>query len=138
MRKSIFLTTCLLCITFICQAIDPTKAQADYNVIPLPNEISVQHGPSFLLTSDVRIECATQNSMMIRNAQFLSNYIKEKTGQNISFKAARAGKKRIILKTGLNSTNPEAYQLIVTSKHITITGASEAGVFYASITFVCC
>ncbi|HBY53543.1 MAG TPA: beta-N-acetylhexosaminidase [Marinilabiliales bacterium] len=130
MRKSIFLTTCLLCITFICQAIDPTKAQADYNVIPLPNEISVQHGPSFLLTSDVRIECATQNSMMIRNAQFLSNYIKEKTGQNISFKAARAGKKRIILKTGLNSTNPEAYQLIVTSKHITITGASEAGVFY--------
>ncbi|MBP1663177.1 MAG: beta-N-acetylhexosaminidase [Bacteroidetes bacterium] len=130
MRKSFFIITFLLYLTFICQAIDTTPAKADYNVIPLPNEISVQLGASFLLTSDTRIVCTPQNSMMTKNAKLLSNYIKEITGQNIIIKAAKGGKKSIILKTGLKSANPEAYRLMVTAKSITITGASEAGVFY--------
>jgi hexosaminidase len=39
-------------------------------------------------------------------------------------------KKTIVLNFDLKSANPEAYQIKVTSKQITISTASETGVFY--------
>jgi len=130
MRKTILLFAGIFCIAGLFAATPNTKSAADYKIIPLPNEILVQQGPSFMLDKNVKIVYPAGNEMMKKNASFLSQYVKDNTGLILKTQTGKKDKKVIILSLGLKSNNSEAYQLTVTSKSITITGASEAGVFY--------
>ncbi len=69
---------------------------------------------------------------MLRNAEFLRQYVAELTG--IEPAIAPAGEapagKDIRLTTGLDAESPEAYRLTIGADGVTIEGASDAGVFY--------
>jgi len=117
----------LLGLVVACSAEQET---ADYRVVPLPQEITATAGTPFVLGNDVKILYPEGNADMQRNAEFLAQYIQESTGKNLTVQAGTAGERAIVLGLGLKSENPEAYQLKVTDKGVTITAATAAGVFY--------
>lgn len=108
-----------------------TKEQtANYQVIPLPNQINLTDAEGFTIDKNTVIVFPEQNEKMQKNAEFLFQFIRENTGLKLKSANESTAAKQIFLKTGFNSDNLEAYSLIVDNTSITITGASEAGVFY--------
>ena len=104
-------------------------AEANYQVIPLPNSIKPGNGAGFTPNSKTTIVYPKGNVKMQRNAEFLSDYLSQMNEAKLV--TATSGRSNaIILQTGLKSANPEAYTLTVGKSSITIKGASEAGVFY--------
>lgn len=104
--------------------------KADYQIIPLPQQITAATGTDFRLDKGVKILYPEGNEKMQKNAAFLAEYIQQMTGLKLSAAAGGETQGNIVLAQGLASENPEAYQLKVTADGVTITGASEAGVFY--------
>lgn len=104
--------------------------EANYQIIPLPQEISVMdQAAPFILSNGTKIMYPEGNEKMQRNAEFLASYIKDLTGKSLAVQAGTDGK-GIILQLGGNAKNPEGYQLKVTSDQVVISGPTEAGVFY--------
>lgn len=106
------------------------EVQANYQVIPLPQEITEGTGSNFVLNSDTKIVVASGDEDMQRNAQFLADYVQELTGNKLGITEAPQESNAIVLSTGLSDENPEAYLLTVDDNKITVDGASAAGVFY--------
>jgi hexosaminidase len=104
--------------------------QGNYQVIPLPQQIVNGNGNSFVLNNSVTIVYPAKNTKMKRNAEFLSDYIKESTGKHLGVVAGTSGKKAIVLKIDVTINSKEAYRISVTEKNITISASTEAGVFY--------
>jgi len=113
---------------FSCLA-QQTSKQANYEVIPLPSEITVTTEKPFVLSSSTKIVFPNGNDKMKKNAEFLSEYLQTSVGIKPEV-TSNTAKSAIILSLGLENKNPEAYQISVNDKAITIKGASEAGVFY--------
>lgn len=103
---------------------------ADYRVVPLPQAIQVSEGTPFVLDEDVCILYPKENADMKRNAEFLAQYVKESTGKELKILEGSEGENAIVLKLGLKSDNPEAYQLKVGAEGVVISAPTEAGVFY--------
>ena len=103
---------------------------ADYQVVPLPKSIEKQNGKSFVLDASVKIWYQTLEGK--RNAEFLKDYVKEVVGVTLETTSQKPDKERCI-SLGINAdiTNPEGYEITVSEKSIKITGASQAGIFYA-------
>ncbi|ADV44736.1 glycoside hydrolase family 20 protein [Bacteroides helcogenes] len=120
----------LLAMTGIMTSCGNEKTVANYQVIPLPQEITSSTGGEFVINSKVKITYAGENEKMQRNAQYLADYLKRATGVDYAIEANITGKGNISLQLGLTAEKSEAYQLKVTADGVTITGASEAGVFY--------
>ncbi|MEG0795579.1 MAG: glycoside hydrolase family 20 protein [Odoribacter sp.] len=106
------------------------QKSANYRVIPLPQKIATIEGQPFVINDGLTILYPEGNEKMQKNAEFLAAYMKEITGKNYVVKAGTEGEGAIILSLGLEVTNPEAYQLKVTDKTVTIAAPTEAGVFY--------
>lgn len=104
--------------------------QADYEVIPLPQEILPAASGEFQLNGNTVITYPKGNEAMKRNAEFLAEYINAQTGVKLKVTDEPASKNAIVLTLALASDNEEAYSLQVNPDLITLTGASEAGVFY--------
>jgi len=113
---------------FSCLA-QQTSKQANYEVIPLPSEITVTTEKPFVLSSSTKIVFPNGNDKMKKNAEFLSEYLQTSVGIKPEV-TSNTAKSAVILSLGLENKNPEAYQITVNDKAITIKGASEAGVFY--------
>ena len=126
MKKSIFGILLLCCGILSCSDNTP---QADYRVVPLPQEITEKSGSDFVLNAETQIVYPKDNAVMKRNAEFLAEYIKEKTNLVLTTTTEECSK-AITLAIGDVCENKEGYKLTVTADGITITGASEAGVFY--------
>ena len=124
MKKG-FLAVWLCCALAACGGKMPV---ADYQVVPLPQEIILNQGKEFVLNSQVSIVCPSDEAMQ-RNAEFLAEYVKEKTGLSLSIVEV-AQKGAITLAVGEVGDNAEGYHLSVNADGVTITGASPAGVFY--------
>lgn len=107
-----------------------SSSVANYEVIPLPNEINSIEGEAFTLTGQTTIVYPEGNDIMHRNAEFMAEYLNIATGIKTALGNDLQTKNAIILNTGLESDNPEAYTISVNSESITIKGATEAGVFY--------
>ncbi|WP_298064341.1 glycoside hydrolase family 20 protein [uncultured Rikenella sp.] len=109
-----------------------TVQKADYQVIPLPQQITAVEGADFRLDEGVKILYPEGNEKMQKNAAFLAEYIGQMTGLELPTAAESAadGKGNIVLELGLEAENPEAYRLTVNADGVRIAGASEAGVFY--------
>lgn len=102
-----------------------TTSEANYQVIPLPQEINTTEGQPFELAATTKVVYREGNELMERNAQFLADYLNLAT-----ITTNTTDEKAIELLLGLENENKEAYRLEVTKDKIIITGASEAGVFY--------
>ena len=110
-----------------------TEKKADYQVIPLPQEISLTQGKPFQLNKSVHITYPEGNDLLKRNAEFLSEYIRQAAGYALQIKAVKEGaatKNTISLSLDEDIANKEGYVLTTTSEGIQINGRTENGVFY--------
>lgn len=110
-----------------------TEQEANYQVIPLPQEVSLTQGNPFKLNGNVLIAYPENNALLQRNAEFLSEYIRQSTGYAPKTKAIAAGeqvKNAITLGLDPDIANKEGYVLTTTPEGISINGQTENGVFY--------
>lgn len=109
------------------------RVEADYrNVIPLPHEIVMVDGNSFVVEKDTRILYPEDNVLLERNAQFLARYIEETTGRRLKVEPGQGGNDENVIMLGLDASidNPEGYELTVLPDRVTIKGQAANGVFY--------
>lgn len=130
MKQIIKLTGCLVALAGLMTSCHSVLQEANYQIIPLPQEIVAVQDDPFALTSRVKILYPEGNEQMQRNAQFLADYLKTATGKTFAVEAGTTGDQAIILGLGLESENSESYRLKVAKNNVTITAPTEAGVFY--------
>lgn len=123
-----FIVCVMLCL-FSGMAAAKSGLRADYRVVPLPKQIVLNQGKPFRLDATVKIVYPEGNLTMRRNAVFLAGYLKDLTGKTFST-ATKWDRKAIVLKLGGDSTNAEAYRIDVDAKQVTVSAATEQGVFY--------
>lgn len=109
------------------------EKEANYQVIPLPQEVILTQENPFKLNENVLIAYPENNALLQRNAEFLSEYIQQATNYAPKTKAIAAGeqvKNAIVLGLDPSIANKEGYVLTTTPEGININGQTENGVFY--------
>ena len=109
------------------------EKEANYQVIPLPQEVNLTQETPFKLNENVLIAYPENNALLQRNAEFLSEYIQQATNYAPKTKAIAAGeqvKNAIVLGLDPSIANKEGYVLTTTPEGISINGQTENGVFY--------
>lgn len=109
------------------------EKEANYQVIPLPQEVSLTQENPFKLNENVLIAYPENNALLQRNAEFLSEYIQQATNYAPKTKVIAAGeqvKNAIVLGLDPSIANKEGYVLTTTPEGININGQTENGVFY--------
>ena len=122
----------LFFILFACAVIPCLAAPvmtADYNVVPLPNSVTMTGGEPFELTPSTTVAYPEGNKDMERNAQFLVRYVNDATRMTLSVVPGKA-KKGIRLVLDKKVSGEEAYTIMVDKKGVTIAGSTPKGVFY--------
>ena len=99
--------------------------EANYQIIPMPLDIQLAEQGKFVLTEGTSVIYPENNEKMQNNANFLAEFVKEKTGITLA-PTTEAKRKGIILKVEENQEKPEGYTLKVTTDNVTICGGSEA------------
>ncbi len=103
-----------------------SMAEVNYQVVPMPQGIQLDpSGKTAILVKGQSVSYPADNAQMKRNAEFAKEYL-----GLVPQVAAKKVKTPVNLTLGLQSENPDAYQITVGKKGITIQGASESGVFY--------
>lgn len=120
----------LLTATWVMTSCSSESTIADYQVIPLPQEITTTQGTPFKLSASTNILFPQGNEKMQKNALYLAEYLKKATGKEFTVKAGETEKGAIVLQLGMQSDNPEAYQLSVNGNGVVIAAPTEAGIFY--------
>ena len=106
-------------------------AEADYNVIPQPQQVTLTKDKPFNLSPNSQIICPSTDELMLKNAQFLSDYIKETTGLLLTInKNPKPKVPSIFLVIDPKIQGDEAYKINVTPQKVVISGRTSAGVFY--------
>ena len=111
------------------------SAGVNYQVVPLPQRIELDKtGQTTLLIKGQAVSYPAENAQMRRNAEFAREFLGlAPTPEQQPQKKSKKQKKQsapVALTLGLQSENPDAYQITVGKQGITIQGASESGVFY--------
>ena len=88
------------------------KAQGDYAIIPLPQEVVTQGSAPFLLKPSTPISYQEGDAEMEQTARFLASYVKEATGYEPKVITGNADK-GIHLSIASDIRNPEGYRLLV-------------------------
>lgn len=125
MRRLFFIL--LACAVIPCLA--APVMTADYNVVPLPNSVTMTGDKPFELTTSTTVAYPEGNKDMERNARFLSKYVNDATGMALSVVPGKA-KKGIRLVLDKKVSGEEAYTIQVDKKCVTIAGSTPKGVFY--------
>lgn len=125
MRRLFFIL--LACVVIPCLA--APVMTADYNVVPLPNSVTMTGDKPFELTTSTTVAYPEGNKDMERNAQFLVRYVNDATGMTLSVVPGKA-KKGIRLVLDKKVSGEEAYTIMVDKKGVTIAGSTPKGVFY--------
>lgn len=125
MRRLFFIL--LACAVIPCLA--APVMTADYNVVPLPNSVTMTDGEPFELTPSTTVAYPEGNKDMERNAQFLARYVNDATRMTLSVVPGKA-KKGIRLVLDKKVSGEEAYAIMVDKKGVTIAGSTPKGVFY--------
>ena len=101
---------------------------ANYDVVPLPQSIVEQKGEPFVLEEGVQILAPAE---LQSEAEFLKQYLKEVTWNEMPIVSQRAKKVRYIeLAVSPKVQAKEGYVMTVNARGVTIQGGSAAGVFY--------
>ena len=118
---------CLWILVAILFAILPANAQ--YDIVPMPQNIELQKGEPFTLWNDLVQIVAPEN--LDAEATFLQAYLKDVTGATLPIVQKRMkGMSCIELSVSPKIVDYEGYVLTINKKGITIAGGSAAGVFY--------
>lgn len=125
MRRLFFIL--LACAVIPCLA--APVMTADYNVVPLPNSVTMTGDEPFELTPSTTVAYLEGNKDMERNAQFLARYVNDAIGMTLSVVPGKA-KKGIRLVLDKKVSGEEAYTIMVDKKGVTIAGSTPKGVFY--------
>ena len=128
--RNLFKVAGMLAFTGLIASCNSEQKVADYQVIPLPQEITTAQGTPFVLDGGVKIIYPEGNEQMQKNALFLAEYLKKATGKEFAIQTGTEAKGGILLTLGLQSENPEAYQLKVDGDGVVIDAPTPAGVFY--------
>lgn len=125
---------CHLCIGLFCILLIGCKqniSTADYQVIPLPKEISLSDDTPFALSNNIHIYYDESDSLR-QEAEFLAEYFSDILDADYRIKPLpKKPISGIFLKIDTSVIAiPEGYQIEVTPEKIIITGADAAGVFY--------
>lgn len=124
-------TTTILAVLLLSCTESGKKLSADYRIIPLPVKIEETETSSFTLSGTTRIGYPVGNEKAEQLAAFLSDYIKEVTGFQPETTEGMVSSNGInLLLEDISENSPEAYRLEVNNKTVSITGKSEAGLFY--------
>ena len=118
----------LLSVALMMASIALHATDANYQVVPLPQSITMQKGDAFVLDGTTSVLSLSTDEAMQRNVQFLKQYIRETTG--ISPEGTSKKGSVILLKLNDKIENAEGYVITVKTKNITIEGKTAAGVFY--------
>ena len=102
---------------------------ADYNVIPLPQEVTLTQKGAFVLTGATPIVYPEGDEQLKNDAQFLSDYIADVTALRLTTTSAKV-KNAITLRLNKKVQSKEGYIITVDKKGVVIEGATAAGVFY--------
>lgn len=106
---------------------------ASFDVIPLPQEVTLTQKTPFTLNRNTLIAYPEGNDLLKRNAEFLSEYIAQSTGYAPQTQAVKEGEtpnNAITLALDANIPEKEGYTLTSSAAGIRISGQSENGVFY--------
>lgn len=117
----------------VCASCERSTAQADYQVIPLPQEITaLPEGKPFILNDKTVISYPEENNLLHSNAQLLAGYIRSSTGKQLTLSPSGGQdiSNAIVLCIDETIENKEGYRLDVNGGQITIAGQTQAGVFY--------
>lgn len=125
MRRLFFIL--LACAVIPCLA--APVMTADYNVVPLPNSVTMTGDEPFELTTSTTVAYPEGIKDMERNARFLARYVNDATGMALSVVPGKA-KKGIRLVLDKKVSGEEAYTIMVDKKGVTIAGSTPKGVFY--------
>ena len=126
--KSCLLYIVVIGMLFACKIV---KQEVDYCTVPLPQEIIPLQEAPFLLTDGVEIHCLETNGQMIRNAQFLAEYLHKATQYDFPIKYGSTGRRAITLELDSISSITGSYSIHVSKDKVQITASTEAGIFYA-------
>lgn len=102
---------------------------ANWQVIPLPKQVTAVDAQPFVLSKKTSIFYTDGDAKQKRNAEFLASYINELTGIDVALTTRKADN-QIRLAVADVDGGKEAYRLNVSEKTVTIDGATYAGVFY--------
>lgn len=131
MKRTIKLSLCLLSALLTLLSCQEESIQADYQIIPLPQQIQLKSNEDpFIINKKTNILYPKGNKKLKKYAQLLAQYIEEKTHKEITIDSGTKANNSIILQIVPQSTNLEGYQIDINSHQITISGNSEAGIFY--------
>lgn len=103
---------------------------ADYNVIPIPQNLRLSEGDGFKIRKSTKIVYPAGDELLQRNADFLADYIAFATGLELTVTDQEQANNVIVLSSDLPYDNAEAYVLEVDPEKVTISGASASGNFY--------
>ena len=76
--RNLFKIAGLLALTGFISSCNDKETTANYQVIPLPQEITTAQSQPFTLNGSVKIIYPEGNEKMQRNAQFLADYLRAK------------------------------------------------------------
>lgn len=133
----IALTACICSLT-------AAEHRADYNVIPIPKEVTVDDAHVFTLEPGMGIAYDANHEEVCRNARFLRDWVEEMTGIELLLTpddCKAAVKLTLGISTrkgestcGLTPQQEEAYVIIVDKKGVTIQAHNPVGFFRAAQT----
>ena len=110
------------------------ETTANYQVIPLPQEVALSQESPFNLNAGTIIAYPENNELLKRNAEFLAEYISQSTGHTLQTEALAPGSEapKGAITLGLDPAirNREGYVLTVKADRVTLNGQTENGVFY--------
>lgn len=102
---------------------------ADYDIVPLPQSVKISQEAPFVITGHTVISYPEGDTLLRRDAEFLSKYVKQATGYELAVRTG-AVQKAVILAINPEMEGEEAYRLTVNSQCVRIEGATAKGVFY--------
>lgn len=127
------ITSCLLSLLLTITAVScgTKNVTADYNVIPLPDKITLSgENEKFKLTGSTVIAYPAGNDTLLKEAAHLQEYLRHLTGHELKIKEQPVTGSVINLNISPIVDNAEGYRLTVSPEKIDIEGSTAAGVFY--------
>ncbi len=130
MYKLTHTTLLMLAATLLsCQS---PKEEANYQVVPLPQEVVFNQGDPFIINGSTQIFYPKENELLKRNAEFLSEYLKQSTGKTLTtaVQSEKMSANSISLAIDPAIEAEEGYRIVVGKEQVTVSGKTPNGVFY--------